>query len=159
MGQIFLRKANNDVLSLCECDKPLIDLQAQADCPWCGCGWLFICSECNRPFTFAEAVEVEESFETLIRQRLRGTWTDEEVKEFVDELTWMLSDVKLGKTYVYFDGTYIDTTDEEVCFKGIYANHDLGVVPHVEALTDGSIVTDLLKNPSYWLQYRNEDEE
>jgi hypothetical protein len=47
---LYLRKANDDFVSHCKCPKAdsLISSPGQMDCPWCGCGWLFICSRCNK---------------------------------------------------------------------------------------------------------------
>src|SRR6266566_1407987 len=54
---IYLRKANDNLVSHCKCDEAYISAPSQMDCPWCGCGWLFTCSHCRKAFTFAEAVE------------------------------------------------------------------------------------------------------
>src|SRR5262249_18861030 len=53
---VYLRKANNDLVSHCACAQAdaLVTAPSQMDCPWCGCGWLFICSRCRKAFTFAE---------------------------------------------------------------------------------------------------------
>ena len=71
---LYLRKANDDLVSNCRCAKAeaLITAPCQMDCPWCGCGWLFICSHCRKAFTFAEAFEVEESWEATGERAIRG---------------------------------------------------------------------------------------
>jgi hypothetical protein len=60
-----LRKTNDDFVNHCKCAKAdaLISSPGQMDCPLCGCEWLFNCSGCGKAFTFAESVEVDESWE------------------------------------------------------------------------------------------------
>ena len=52
----YIAKANNDVLSHCQCADTLAAGPAQLDCPWCGCGWLFSCIKCRKAFTFGRVV-------------------------------------------------------------------------------------------------------
>jgi len=61
----YLAKASDRLVSLCRCapDEALISSPAQSDCPWCGCGWLFICSQCLKVFTFARVIEVPGSWQ------------------------------------------------------------------------------------------------
>ena len=54
---VYLVKANNDLISHCACSNAVIGAPAQMDCPWCGCGWLFVCSKCRKAFSFARAEE------------------------------------------------------------------------------------------------------
>jgi hypothetical protein len=131
---IYLIKANNDLISHCKCEHAIAVTPAQLDCPWCGCGWLFVCSVCRKGFTFAKAVQAEE---------MPTGFADIEPQ---------FNSLEIGKTYVYLDGTFISTEADGVHFKGIHSSHDLSVVPQVEALKDPSIIKDLLRNSSYWVQ-------
>ena len=76
---LYLRKANNDLVSHCRCAKEdaLISSPCQMDCPWCGCGWLFTCSRCRKAFTFAEGVEVHESWEETANRTIRNLYRRE----------------------------------------------------------------------------------
>jgi hypothetical protein len=73
---LYLRKANDGFVSHCKCDKAdaLISSPSQMDCPWCGCGWLFICSRCCKAFTFVEAVQVDESWEKTADRSVRALY-------------------------------------------------------------------------------------
>ena len=54
----------------------MIAAPVQMESPWNGEGWLFTCLNCRKNFTFARAVEVEESMEELAALDLearRGT--------------------------------------------------------------------------------------
>src|SRR5262249_32220662 len=79
VAHMYLRKANDDLVSHCGCDKAdaLVSSPCQMDCPWCGCGWLFGCSRCRKAFTFAEAVEVDESWEQTGRRMIRTLYQRE----------------------------------------------------------------------------------
>ena len=61
-------KANDEVLSFCACQQPLVALPGQLDCPWCGCGWLASCIECRKAFTFAKVVDVDLTYEQIVRR-------------------------------------------------------------------------------------------
>lgn len=153
MKQVYLQKDSDDLISHCRCKDALVGMPVQADCPWCGCGWLFVCMSCNKAFTFARAIEVDESLESLVKRGLGPEAPQEYVNDYVAELEEMLADVEVGKTYVYFDGALIPTDADGFEFDGIFASHSLGVVPQVEALSDPSIIEDLLKNANYWHQF------
>jgi hypothetical protein len=153
---IYLRKANNDLISHCECAEGYISAPRQMDCPWCGCGWLFTCSECRKAFTFAEAVEVDFSLEEMARRDVRhwsraGTQpSEEDVRSWVEFMGVFLRGAKLGNRYVYFDSYVVPVDANGLTIEGIHSSHDLAVVPQVEALRDPSIIQDLLSNPRYW---------
>jgi hypothetical protein len=125
------------------------------DCPWCGCGWLFICSRCRKGFTFAEAVEVSELWEETADRSIRGFYARApepgEVEEWIDFLKILLKGIRAGEQYVYFDGWVIRTTAEAVSFEGWHSHHDLDFVPQVAALNDPEIRTGLPASRDYWL--------
>ena len=153
---IYLRKANSDVIDQCKCSGGYVSSPGQMDCPWCGCGWQFTCSNCRKAFTFADAVEVDFTLEEMAERDLQH-WkragkklSAEEVQEWVDFMQLFLRDLELGKRYVYFDGVVIAADADGATFEGFHSSHDLAVVPQVEALRDESIISDLLRNPQYW---------
>jgi hypothetical protein len=153
---LYLRKANNDLVSHCKCDKAvaLISSPAQMDCPWCGCGWLFICSRCNKAFTFAEGVEVEESWDQTAVRTLRAMYRREpepgEAEDWAAFMKILLNDIRPGETYVYFDGYVIATAAQALSIEGWHARHDLEFVPQVAALTDPTVDEGLLSSREYW---------
>lgn len=151
---LYLRKANDDLISHCKCETAYISSPGQMDCPWCGCGWLFTCSTFRKAFTFTEAVEVDLTLEDIVRRDLakRGTSepSAERVSETVEFMTIFLDDLKLGRRYVYLDGYVIPVDADEVSFEGFHSSHHLRVVPQVEGLRDPAILRDLLGNPKYW---------
>jgi hypothetical protein len=73
-GHIYLKKANDELVSHCRCAEALITFPPQMDCPWCGCGWLFTCIECRRAFAFAEGIVVDELWEETAARDLRNRW-------------------------------------------------------------------------------------
>src|SRR6266496_4072320 len=99
---IYLRKANDQLICYCKCDKAeaLISDPGQLDCPWCGCGWLFTCIKCRKAFTFAEAVEVDLSLEELAEMDIVGFGGQSpepgEVDEWVRAMQHLLRGVDLG---------------------------------------------------------------
>jgi hypothetical protein len=162
---IHLRKANDDLVSHCKCDKAdaLISAPGQMDCPWCGCGWLFICNRCRKAFTFAEGVRVDESWTEIGKRSLRGFYGREpepkEIDEWVGFMKFLHKGVRTGGKYVYFDGYVVPATAEGIAVEGSHARHDLDYVPQVAALTDPEIMNDLLCSHEYWQSNRIEREE
>jgi hypothetical protein len=153
---IYLRKANNDLISHCQCADGYISSPGQMDCPWCGCGWLFICAACHKAFTFAEAVEVDFTLDQMARRDLKY-WkarrmppSAEDIQIWVDFMNVLLDGIEVGRQYVYLDSFLIPTDADVITFQGLHCAHDLAVVPQVEALRDPSIMRDLLSNPQYW---------
>ena len=140
----FLTKASNDLVSHCRCEEALISFPGQADCPWCGCGWLFGCQGCRKAFTFARAIETEVPWESLARRDLLGMSgkepSDLDVQRWVQAMQILLADVEPGKTYVTLDGHFLPTDLSELAIDGWYAHHDLDFLPHVRALQDRSVV-------------------
>lgn len=54
----MLHKAKNQHGGICHCHcKSSEAVASQRSCPWCGCGWLWICAECRKGFTVAEDEE------------------------------------------------------------------------------------------------------
>lgn len=130
------------------------------DCPWCGCGWLFICSRCQKAFTFAQAVEVSESWETtadrILREMFQRQPEVDEIDEWVEFMKLLLKAAVPGELYVYFDGYIVPTTSERVKLEGWHSWHDLDFVPQVAALEDPGIRVDYLCSQEYWKSHKIE---
>lgn len=165
---IYLRKANDELLSRCRCasSEALINFPAQADCPWCGCGWLFSCSRCRKGFTFAEGVEVDFTLEEMARRELQR-WQKEpdpdEIHEWTVVMGELLAPVEVGGRYVYFDGRLFPAEPGAISFSGLHSAHELAEVPQVGALRDPSVLRDVLQDEDYWydtaLPEKDDDEE
>jgi hypothetical protein len=159
---IYLVKANNSLISHCTCSNAVIGTPAQMDCPWCGCGWLFVCRECRKAFTFARAEEMEQTWQELAHRDLDGKWgrqpTPEDIEQWISFMKMVLRDVKVGKEYVYIDGWVFPTDSKNILFEGVYARHDLDTVPQVEALADRKALERTLDCERYWKDRKIEDE-
>jgi hypothetical protein len=154
MSIIYLHKAGDDVISHCKCSDGRITFPGQADCPWCGCGWLFSCVSCRKAFTFAEAVELDTTLEALMREDYRAFWhkepSDETIRERVEVMQILLKSVEVGKRYVYLDGFYLLADAKNVHFNGWHAHHSLDVLPQFAALDDKEILKKTLLSFDYW---------
>jgi hypothetical protein len=150
----FLFKANDQVLSLCNCvGEPAMSTR-QLDCPWCGCGWLIDCSKCQMPFTFAEVRETDIPIAELGRQeaKARGlsTVTEEEIAEWAAGMTEALDHFDIGDIVVYLDGSYWTVDSTNIEFTGYFAEHQLERLPHAEALADTPRLRAILGDEYYW---------
>jgi hypothetical protein len=158
----YLRKANDNLVSHCKCERAhaLISPPGQLDCPWCGCGWLFICSTCRKAFTFAEGIVLNEPWADTARREIHAAYGREpepgEVDEWVDGMKVLLSQVERGKLYVYFDGYIIPVTADGIDIEGWYARHHLDFVPQIEATSDPQAFDGLLCSREYWQSDRIE---
>jgi len=162
---LYLRKSNNDLVSHCRCSPAdaLISSPGQMDCPWCGCGWLFICGRCKKAFTFAEAFETSDSWDQ-IAERVMPRYGERkpakaEVKEWIEWMKILLKEVTVGHTYVYLDGWMISTGSIGVHIDGWHSRHDLDVVPHMDALTGKSTIDEVLGSTAYWQSTKIEEDE
>jgi hypothetical protein len=159
---IYLRKSNDDLLSHCRCEPTdaLISSPGQLDCPWCGCGWLFTCSRCRMAFTFAQGVEIDESWEETGERDIRALYQRDprpgEVEQWVDYLQDLLKRVRPGKkhVYVYFDGHVIAAGARGLTIEGWHSYHSLDFIPQVAALKQPSLLDSLLGSRGYWQSKR-----
>lgn len=161
---LYLKKASNELISHCTCDDAPITFPPQMDCPWCGCGWLFCCANCRKAFTFAVAVELEESWETTALRDLNGRGADfkptqDDVADWVEAMQEMCGELEVGKEYVYLDGWFIPRETDEIVIEGMHSYHELDGVPQVAALRDKSIIPELLGNEDYWTENEVPDDE
>ncbi len=151
---IFLTKANDDVISHCKCETSLIAAPEQMDCPWCGCGWLFVCAKCRKAFTFARAEEVDLTWEQLAHNDLDGKWgrqpTAEEVSEWIGLMTVLLKGIEPGRQYAYIDGWVFAINETNLQFEGWHARHELSRVPQAAAVKDATALDRTLRNKEYW---------
>jgi hypothetical protein len=155
---LYLQKANDKLLCHCECQTALITFPPQMDCPWCGCGWLFCCATCRKAFTFAVAVEVNESWEATALRDLKNRGEDfeepsnDDIAAWIEAMQVMCEDLELGEEYVYLDGWFIPTSTDEINIEGMHSYHELEGVPQVIALEDKNVLTELLGNQEYWTE-------
>lgn len=164
---LFLRKANDDLVSHCKCEPFWISPPGQMDCPWCGCGWLFACPKCRSAYTFAVAAKCDLTWEELAHLDLDSRYddppTDEDIDLWIDFMKQFTEDIEEGQQYVYFDGWAIPVDAEEFDVEGIYANHQLPAVPQAVALEEPSVIEEVLANENYWrerhVEYEDDEEE
>ena len=151
---LYLVKANNDLISHCSCANTVIGAPAQMDCPWCGCGWLFVCPTCRKAFTFGRAEEVALTWEELAHKDLDGKWgrqpSSKEIKEWISFMKILLKDLKIGKDYVYIDGWVWPTDSTNLRFDGWHAHHELDHLPQLAALANRSALDRTLDSKEYW---------
>lgn len=150
----YLKKANDDAISFCKCGDGLASYPSQADCPWCGCGWLFNCKSCRKPFTFAECIEIESTYESIAKEDLskllKREIKEDEISDWVIEMKEILKDAEIGKTYIILDGKLIDKETKDISFTGWFAQHSLDKLPQVEAIENPDIIHERLTKMSYW---------
>lgn len=155
---LFLAKANNDLISHCKCEHTFISAPSQMDCPWCGCGWLFVCPKCHRAFTFARAEKCDLTWEELAHKDLDGKFgkqpSQEDIDEWIAFMKIFTKDIELGKQYVYIDSFAIAVDAAHVRFEGLHARHDLNGIPQTKALLDPKIMDRTLGSRVYWDQRR-----
>ena len=159
----FLFKANDDVLSFCQCENQPALSEGQLDCPWCGCGWMISCSKCTKSFVYAEVRETDIPLIELGRREVaaRGlkTVTEDDIRQWAESMAEELEPFAVGDIVVYLDGTYwrVDATDVE--FDGYYASHSFDRLPHAEALEDPAVLRAVLGDKQYWLDRERPDRE
>ena len=152
----YLIKANNDLVSHCQCDLAFISAPGQVDCPWCGCGWLFTCINCRKAFTFAKVIEISDEELMMLAELDNAQFSSKPVtddiifewKNYMQNI--LLNDLVNETNYVYLDGYVLPVTDRRVNLQGIYANHQLPYIPQVEALANTDIIPSLLCSEHYW---------
>ena len=162
----FIFKANDDVISHCDCkDVPAMS-SGQMDCPWCGCGWLICCSKCNKAFTFGEVREVESSLIDIGKAEVEARGIadvvdEDEIAEWAEGMRSEFEAYDVGQILVYLDGEYFPINETNIEFDGMYATHQFEVLPHRLALSDPAALETVLGDPKYWEDRRNEfdDEE
>ncbi len=154
MSILYLVKKNDELISHCKCEESLVGDPGQLDCPWCGCGWLFSCTKCRKAFTFAEAKELDKTWEEVAKEDLLGYSNKEpesdDINNWIECMQQMMSHIEVGKTYIYLDGSFIPADEENFEFEGWKSKHNFYKTPQVIALEDKEIIEQVLSNPQYW---------
>ena len=151
---IYLVKANDELISYCRCPLAITGAPAQMDCPWCGCGWLFVCASCRKAFTFARAQEVELTWEELAHKDLYGKYasspSSRQVKDWISFMKILLKGIERGKEYVYIDGWIFLSDSKNLRFEGWYAHHQFDVVPQFGTRHNRAAIAQSLDSKEYW---------
>ncbi|MCJ8273007.1 MAG: hypothetical protein MJK04_26865 [Psychrosphaera sp.] len=154
MSIIHLVKANDDLVSHCKCQQGIVGEPGQMDCPWCGCGWLFSCSNCRKAFTFAIAVEIDKTWEELALQDLysynKQTPDATSIADWIENMKAMTGHIELGQSYVYLDGAFIPADMQDFKLSGWKTTHKFDTTPQIAALEEPSVIEHILSNPDYW---------
>jgi hypothetical protein len=155
---VYLKKANDDLVSNCKCDDGRITYPPQQDCPWCGCGWLFSCIKCRQAFTFGVGIELDVTWEELATADWKG-WGMQRVSKknigsWVTDMKRLTKNVEPGRIYACLDGQLFEKGARDIDFTGIYASHKLEQLPHVQALAERSTEEEVLANSEYWRSRR-----
>ncbi len=151
----ILVKANDDLISFCQCDQEAIATSGQADCPWCGCGWLFTCVKCRKAFTFARISETTRSYEEIAQEDIFNQCAEKlalDDEDILEQAEWMrkeLKDLSIGTQCVILDGRIIPTETKNIEFDGWFAHHKFESVPHITA-SDKAGLSKILSDIEYW---------
>lgn len=112
---------------------------------------------------FADGVKLDATWEDLAREDIRNSWkeepADDVVADWVEEMQHILHDIQPGERYVILDGAVIPADATGAEFEGWYARHDLDSLPHIDALTDDTVIPQRLANMDYWQGHALEDRE
>ena len=152
----ILTKANDNLISFCNCSEPAIATSGQADCPWCGCGWLFSCVKCRKAFTFAKVTESTRSYEEIAQEDFLNQFQENlplDNESVLEQANWMkteLADIPMGTECVILDGSIIPISKTDIEFDGWFAHHKFETVPHVSAQNDKTVLSNLLSDIEYW---------
>lgn len=162
-SHVYLQRADDRLVCHCHCSPAYVTFPPQMDCPWCGCGWLFTCTQCRKAFTFARGISLNESWRQTALRDLTGKWgrdpEEEEIEQWIEAMQVILKEVEPGKEYVCLDGWVIGADEESVVMDGWHSRHELPFVPHVAALNDPEVMDSILSNPEYWHETRLADPE
>ena len=151
----YLVKANDDVLSFCKCAEGLAAGPAQADCPWCGCGWMICCIKCGKAFIFGRVVNIDRTYLDIAREDFvaRGLDArDEGVPSFAQWMAEALADFAIGDIVVYLDGAYLRLDAIDFAYDGWFAQHEFERLPHAVALEEPAALDGTLGDKQYWLE-------
>lgn len=151
----FLFKANDDVLSHCNCQGEPAMSPGQLDCPWCGCGWLICCSKCLKAFTYAVVQETKIPLVELGRREAQARGlrdlTEQDIQDWAKGMGDDLDRFEIGQIVVYLDGEYLSIDAKNISFEGYFAKHSFSTLPHAAALTRPAALRECLGEASYWI--------
>ena len=158
----YIAKANNDVLSHCQCSEALAAGPAQLNCPWCGCGWLLSCMKCRKAFTYGRVVEIDRTYADIAREVFAARGEDASEEDIAHAAEWLAgayADLSVGDIVVYLDGAYLKLDTTDFAYDGWFAQHDFDRLPHALALEQPTALRDTLGDKQYWLDREFEPEE
>ena len=122
-----------------------------------------MCGGCLKAFTFAEAVEVDESWDVTGSRDIRAMYRREpepsDVEEWVGFMKILLKGVQCGEKVIYFDGYVIPVSVDGVTVEGWQSHHRLDFVPQLAAVSDYEVRGSLLCSPEYWQANRVEGQD
>lgn len=150
---VHLERSSTDGVCFCECPRALVAVPDQRDCPWCGCGWLFCCAQCGRAFTYARPVVVHRPLRQIVEQDMlaRGWKSDaEQFDNATEYLSGLLEMIEGEGEHVYLDGAVLPLEDQNIEFEGLYANHQIDVLPHAGERGDPGSLVAMLGEVKYW---------
>lgn len=75
-----------------------------------------------------------------------------DVERDAELIEYMLEPFAVGTKVVYLDGVYLAVNDKDLNFDGMFARHNLDLLPHVAARDDAGALKAVLGTPSYWLE-------
>ena len=155
---VYLKRASAELVGNCSCDDGRVTYPPQQDCPWCGCGWLFTCISCRKAFAFAEAVEIQTTWEELAVADWKG-WGLQRISKkniggWASDMKRLLKGIEPGRVYAYLDGHLFEREARKVKFDGNYASHKFDRLPHVEELRNRAVEQDVLASVEYWRSHK-----
>ena len=160
-----LEKANDDLISFCKCEEGAYASECQADCPWCGCGWLFTCVRCGMSFAFAKVIETEVSPQQVVQLEYSRRFEREfalDDDDVVEKAVWLnheIMNLPRGTLCVFVDGKILPLNRINMEFDGRFAHHKFGILPQLAAHGSRSAIMKHLGNIHYWLERELQEEE
>ena len=119
------------------------------------------CMECGKSFVFAKIVEVDATYEALIRKDFaRRGLTDLEPEDFKHSAEWMraaMEPLHVDETIVYLDGCYFPVDSVGVEFEGNFAFHQFERLPHALAREQPTHLRAVLGERKYWFERERPD--
>ena len=110
--------------------------------------------KCRKAFTFAEAFEIETTWEELAQMDIynhsKEKATDEDISDWVQDMKGIFHGVQVNRQYSILDGEVIDVQAELIDYEGWHAYHAFESNPHIKALSDSSVIENTFANREYW---------
>lgn len=122
---------------------------------------MICCTKCGKAFVYAAVVEIDDTYENLIRtDYARGGYTsvtDEDIRNDASLMEEMLEPFNVGEIIVYFDGEYFKLGAQLIEFEGLFARHKLERLPHAVALDHPEYLREHLGGSAYWFERERPD--
>lgn len=107
--------------------------------------------------TVACLEECEFTWEQLAHNDLDGRYgrqpTRDELDDWIGLMQMLTKDIQLGVDYAYIDGWVFPTSETDLQFEGIHAQHVLRAVPQSAALLDRQSLEQTLASRRYWIEH------